>query len=81
VHRHVDGDHSSDTDRAAGHHGGTDVSPERLSKGCTHAFVLSCDDESARDAYLSHSAHRAFVNMSKPHMADVLLLDYLSWPS
>jgi len=60
---------------------GTDVSPEGLSKGFTHAFVLSFHDEAARNAYLSHPAHRAFVEMLKPHLADVLVLDYLPRPN
>jgi len=55
---------------------GTDISPEGLSKGFTHAFLLTFNDVAARDAYLPHPAHQAFVARLKPHLADVLVLDY-----
>ncbi|HUL63644.1 MAG TPA: Dabb family protein [Burkholderiaceae bacterium] len=55
---------------------GTDVSPEGLSKGFTHAFALTFADAAARDAYLPHPAHRAFVEKLKPCLADVLVFDY-----
>jgi hypothetical protein len=55
---------------------GTDVSPEGLSKGFTHAFVVTFADAAARDAYLPHPAHLAFVEKLKPCLADVLVFDY-----
>jgi hypothetical protein len=55
---------------------GLDVSPERLSKGFTHCFMLSFDDAAARDAYLPHPAHLAFVELLKPVLDDVLVVDY-----
>lgn len=55
---------------------GTDVSPEGLAKGFTHAFLLSFDDVAARDAYLPHPAHLAFVARLQPLLADVLVIDY-----
>jgi hypothetical protein len=55
---------------------GTDVSPEGLSKGFSHAFVVTFEDSAARDAYLPHAAHLAFVARLKPCLADVLVLDY-----
>ena len=55
---------------------GTDVSPEGLSKGFTHAFAVTFEDAAARDAYLPHAAHVAFVARLKPHLADVLVFDY-----
>src|SRR5215831_17260998 len=55
---------------------GTDVSPEGLSKGFTHAFALTFADAAARDAYLPHPAHLAFVAKLKPCLADVLVFDY-----
>jgi len=55
---------------------GTDVSPEGLAKGFTHAFLLSFDDAAARDAYLPHPAHLAFVARLQPLLADVLVIDY-----
>jgi hypothetical protein len=55
---------------------GTDVSPEDLSKGFTHAFVVTFEGAAARDAYLPHPAHLAFVARLKPCLADVLVFDY-----
>jgi quinol monooxygenase YgiN len=57
---------------------GTDVSPEGLAKGYTHAFMLSFDDAAARDAYLPHSAHQGFVAQLKPLLDDVLVIDYFA---
>lgn len=55
---------------------GTDVSPEGLAKGFTHAFLLSFADAAARDAYLPHPDHQAFVERLQPLLADVLVIDY-----
>ncbi|MFT3954578.1 MAG: Dabb family protein [Piscinibacter sp.] len=55
---------------------GTDVSPEGLAKGFTHAFLLSFADAAGRDAYLPHPAHRNFVERLQPLLADVLVIDY-----
>jgi Stress responsive A/B Barrel Domain len=55
---------------------GTDVSPEGLAKGFTHAFMLSFDGPAQRDAYLPHPAHQAFVQRLRPALDDVLVLDY-----
>jgi quinol monooxygenase YgiN len=55
---------------------GTDVSPEGLAKGYTHAFLLSFADAAGRDAYLPHPAHQAFVAQLQPLLADVLVIDY-----
>ena len=57
---------------------GTDVSPEGLAKGFTHAFLLSFDDAAARDAYLPHPAHQAFVAQLQPLLDDVLVIDYFA---
>ena len=55
---------------------GTDVSPEGLAKGFTHAFLLSFADAAAREAYLPHPAHLAFVARMQPLLDDVLVLDW-----
>ena len=57
---------------------GTDVSPEGLAKGFTHAFLLSFDDAAARDVYLPHPAHQAFVARLQPLLDDVLVIDYFA---
>jgi len=55
---------------------GTDVSVEDLQKGFTHCFVVSFLSEADRASYLPHPAHQEFVELMKPHMADVLVIDY-----
>lgn len=55
---------------------GPNASPEQLDKGFTHCFLVTFDDEAARDIYLPHSAHLAFVRELKPWLADVLVVDY-----
>ncbi|WP_310461055.1 Dabb family protein [Sphaerotilus sp.] len=55
---------------------GTDVSPEGLARGYTHAFLLTFDDPAGRDHYLPHPTHQAFVARLQPLLDDVLVLDY-----
>lgn len=55
---------------------GTDVSPEGKSKGFTHCFFVTFADEKGRDAYLPHPAHKEFVKVVGPHVADVCVVDY-----
>jgi hypothetical protein len=56
---------------------GINNSPEGLAKGFTHAFAVTFEDGAARDVYLPHPAHVAFVARLKPWLGDVLVLDYL----
>ena len=55
---------------------GTDVSPEGRSEGFTHCFVVTFKDAKARDAYLPHDAHKAFVAILLPKLDRVLVVDY-----
>ena len=56
---------------------GVNTSAEGLNKGFTHCFLVTFEDESARDAYLPHPAHQAFVEKVHPWLADVLVVDYV----
>lgn len=56
---------------------GTNVSPEGLDKGFTHCWIISFKDAKARDAYLVHPAHKAFVDILKPVMGDALVVDFV----
>ena len=58
---------------------GTDNSPEGLAKGFTHCFLVTFKSEKDREAYLPHPAHKAFVEVLKPHLDDVFVIDY--WAS
>ena len=55
---------------------GTDVSPEGLSQGYTHCFLLTFASQSARDAYLPHPHHQAFVAWIRPLVEKALVVDY-----
>lgn len=55
---------------------GPNTSPEGLDKGYTHCFLMQFDDAAARDAYLPHPAHQAFVQAMGAWLADVLVIDY-----
>ncbi len=55
---------------------GTNVSPEGKSEGLTHVFVVTFQDEKARDAYLTHPAHQAYVNVVKDRREKVVVFDY-----
>ena len=55
---------------------GTNNSPEGLDKGFTHCFFLSFNSEEDRATYLPHPDHAAFGDVVKPHLEDVLVVDY-----
>ena len=55
---------------------GTNVSPEGLANGFTHCFFVTFADEKGRDAYLPHPAHKEFVEIVKPLLDDVCVVDY-----
>lgn len=55
---------------------GTNNSPEGLAQGFTHCFFVTFSSEQDRAAYLPHPAHQAFVDVLKPHMDKVLVIDY-----
>ncbi len=55
---------------------GPNNSPENLNDGFTHCFTVTFDSEEGRAAYLPHPAHKAFVEVLKPHLEKVLVFDY-----
>jgi hypothetical protein len=55
---------------------GTDNSPEQLSKGLTHCFLVTFASTADRDAYLVHPLHLAFVQKLKPLLDDATVVDY-----
>ncbi len=55
---------------------GTDNSPEGLADGLTHCFLVTFKSEADREAYLPHPAHSAFVEVLKPHLEKVVVIDY-----
>ncbi len=57
---------------------GANNSPEGLNQGFTHCFCVTFANEKARAIYLPHAAHKAFVEVLKPHLDKVLVVDYWS---
>lgn len=55
---------------------GTNNSPENLNKGFTHCFFISFDTDDAREKYLPHPDHKAFVDLLGPVLDDVMVMDY-----
>lgn len=55
---------------------GMNNSPENLNQGFTHCFFVSFISEKDRGIYLPHPAHQAFVEVLKPHLDKVLVIDY-----
>jgi Stress responsive A/B Barrel Domain len=55
---------------------GTNNSPENLNQGFTHCFFVSFSSEKDRGVYLPHPAHQAFVEVLKPLLDKVLVIDY-----
>lgn len=55
---------------------GTNSSPENLNQGLTHCFLVTFASDKDRDDYLVHPDHQAFVEVLKPHLDKVTVLDY-----
>lgn len=55
---------------------GANHSPEDLNKNFTHAVIVTFQNAQSRDAYLIHPAHQSFVQLLKPSLADVLVIDF-----
>jgi hypothetical protein len=55
---------------------GTDVGVENLANGFTHCFLVTFKSEKDRDAYLPHAAHKEFVDLVKPRVEKVQVIDY-----
>jgi hypothetical protein len=56
---------------------GINNSPESLSDGLTHCFLVSFASEKDREAYLPHPIHQAFVeNFAKKYVDKAVVIDY-----
>lgn len=49
-----------------------------LAQGYTHCFLVTFQDKSGLQTYLPHPAHTAFVDLVKPLLDQVHVLDYVS---
>lgn len=61
--------------------GGTYSSPEGLSQGFTHGFIMTFQDEKSRDGYLPHPLHESVKNQILPlldgGLSGVVAFDWL----
>lgn len=55
---------------------GKNTSPENLNQGLTHCFFVTFTSDKDRDDYLVHAEHKAFVEVLKPHLDKVTVVDY-----
>lgn len=55
---------------------GTNTSPENLNQGLTHCFFVTFHSDKDRDDYLVHPDHQAFVEVLKPNLDKVTVIDY-----
>jgi len=60
----------------AGFEWGTDVSVQDFDAGFTHCLVVSLASEHDRDVYLPHPAHIDFIALSRPHVEQLIVVDY-----
>ena len=63
-------------DAIKGFEWGTNNSPEKHDAGFTHCFMVTFDSEEGRAAYLPHADHQAFVEILKPNLDKVRVLDF-----
>ncbi len=56
---------------------GTNISPENLSQGFTHCFLVAFKNAAERDGYLIHPAHKEFGTILKPYLDKVLVIDFM----
>jgi hypothetical protein len=55
---------------------GQNNSPEGFENGFTHCFLVTFASEKDRQTYLTHAAHMQFVEVLKPHLDNVQVIDY-----
>jgi hypothetical protein len=55
---------------------GPNNSPENLTQGYTHGFVMTFQDVAARDAYLTHPEHERFQKEALSYVDSVLVFDF-----
>ncbi len=55
---------------------GKNSSPENLNQGLTHCFFATFYSDKDRDDYLVHPDHQAFVEVLKPYLDKVTVIDY-----
>ncbi len=68
----------SKIDTVTGFEWGTNVSPEGKADGFTHCFLVTFKDKAGLEAYIPHPAHTAFIEVLKPQLDKVLVIDFVA---
>jgi len=55
---------------------GINNSPEGLTQGFTHGFVMTFSDAAARDAYLAHADHERVKTEVLPSIESIIIFDF-----
>jgi len=55
---------------------GANNSPEGMTQGYTHGFVMTFENAEARDAYVSHPDHERAKAVILPHIESVIIFDF-----
>lgn len=55
---------------------GTSENVEPLNDGFTHCILVTFKNKAGLEVYLPHPAHKAFVEILKPHLEKVFVFDY-----
>lgn len=55
---------------------GENDSPENLHKGCTHAVLMTFENEAGREQYLPHPEHNKLKLDFVPLIDDITVFDY-----
>ena len=55
---------------------GTNCSPEGLTQGMTHGFIMTFADIAARDANKTHPEHERFKTMAMTMVESVVIFDF-----
>ncbi len=55
---------------------GPNISPENLSQGYTHGFVMTFQDLAARDAFLPHPEHEKVKAGLMPLLDSMIVVDF-----
>jgi hypothetical protein len=49
-----------------------------LNDGLTHCFLVTFKNKAGLEVYLPHTAHGKFVDLIKPRLEKVMVIDYVS---
>lgn len=57
---------------------GPDVNAGARAQGYTHCVLMTFASPGAVKEYVAHPAHQAFLELAKPHLEKLLVMDYIA---